>query len=235
MRKYQMFIGGKWVDALSGQTFDDLDPYSGEVYAKVPKADVNDVDRVMAAAYEARKVWASTPPVERANLLYKAAQILDASQQEYLEVLTKEGGSTFGKAMFEITGTVELLKTAAADSKRIFGETYHTDPSKFSMTIRKPRGTIVTFSPWNFPLVLAMYKVAYGLATGNTIVLKPLAMPITPIISMEKLYMANLILPLPCSMKTTPLILHFSFTQPYCAPADGFPFGACINEFVKPA
>jgi acyl-CoA reductase-like NAD-dependent aldehyde dehydrogenase len=183
MKEYQMYIGGKWVGSLSGQTFDDLDPYSGEVYAKVPKADADDVDRVMTAAYEARKVWASTPPIARAQLLYKAAQILEANQQEYADVLIKEGGSTVGKAMFEISQTVDLLNTAAADSKRIFGETYHTDPSKFSMSIRKPRGTIVTFSPWNFPLILAMYKVAYGLATGNTVVLKPSSE--TPVIGLK--------------------------------------------------
>jgi acyl-CoA reductase-like NAD-dependent aldehyde dehydrogenase len=178
-----MYIGGKWVDSLSGQTFDDLDPYSGEVYAKVPKADARDVDRVMAAAYEARKTWASIPPIERSKFLYKAAQILEENQQEYAEVLIKEGGSTVGKAMFEIAQTVDLLNTAAADCKRIFGETYHTDPTKFSMSIRKPRGTIVTFSPWNFPMILAMYKVAYGLATGNTVVLKPSSE--TPVIGLK--------------------------------------------------
>lgn len=183
MKKYKMYIGGQWVDALSKQTFEDLNPYTGEVYAQVPNADAKDVDRVMAAAYEARKVWASTPPLERSKILYKASQILEANQQEFADVLIQEGGSTFGKAMFEISQTVDLLNTAAADCKRILGETYHTDPSKLSMTLRKPRGTIVTFSPWNFPLILAMYKVAYGLATGNTVVLKPSSE--TPVIGLK--------------------------------------------------
>lgn len=183
MKKYQMFIGGQWVDALSEETFDDIDPFTGQVYAQVPKAGFKDVERVMAAAYEARKVWAATPPLVRSQVLYKAAQILQESMQEFADVLIKEGGSTFGKAMFEISQTVDLLNTAAADSKRILGETYHTDPTKFSMSIRKPRGTIVTFSPWNFPLILSMYKVAYGLATGNTVVLKPSSE--TPVIGLK--------------------------------------------------
>lgn len=173
MKKDQMYIGGQWVDAVSGKTFDDINPYTGEVYAQVPKAGLEDVDRVMAAAYEARKEWASMPPTVRAQFIFKATQILQENTQEFAEVLTNEGGSTFGKAMFEISQTIDLLNTAAADSKRVLGETYHSDPTKLSMSLRKPRGTIVSFAPWNFPLILAMYKVAYALATGNTVVLKP--------------------------------------------------------------
>lgn len=173
MKKCQMFIGGKWVDALSGETFHDLNPFSGEVYATVPKAGAKDVDRVMSAAYEARKVWAATPPVVRSQKLFKVAQLMEAKRKEIADILSLEGGSSFGKAMFEIDQTIDLLNTAAADSKLIMGETFHTDLNKFSMSVRKPRGTIITISPWNFPLILSMYKIAYGLATGNTVVHKP--------------------------------------------------------------
>ena len=173
MTDYQMFIGGQWVDATSGETFDDLNPYTGEVYAKVAKGDARDADRAMAAAYAARKEWAGTPPVVRAQILNKAAQILESRRQEMAEVLALEGGGTFGKVMFEITQSVDLIETAAADGKRILGETFHFDPTKLSMTLRRPRGTILAISPWNFPMVLSLYKVAYGLATGNTVVLKP--------------------------------------------------------------
>jgi aldehyde dehydrogenase (NAD+) len=173
MKTYQMFVGGKWVDSLSGATFDDMNPYTGELYAEVAKGDARDADRAMAAAYAARKEWAATPAASRAQVLFKAAQVLEASRQEIAEVLTLEGGGTFGKVMFEISQTVDLLETAAADSKRILGETFHYDPTKLSMTIRRPRGTVVAISPWNFPLILSMYKVAYAIATGNTVVLKP--------------------------------------------------------------
>ncbi|MBN1428232.1 MAG: aldehyde dehydrogenase family protein [Anaerolineae bacterium] len=183
MQTYRMFIGGEWVDAVSGETFDDHNPYTGDVYARVPKADARDVDRAMAAAYEVRKVWSATPPLERALTIAKASHILEESRQEFAEVLISEGGSTFGKAMFEISQTVDLLATAAADSKRILGETFHTDPSKLSMTLRKPRGTVVAISPWNFPLILSMYKVAYALATGNTVVFKPASE--TPVIGLK--------------------------------------------------
>jgi acyl-CoA reductase-like NAD-dependent aldehyde dehydrogenase len=183
MKTYQMFIGGQWVDAVSGATFDDLNPYTGKVYARVAKGDTKDADRVMAAAYAARKQWALTPPVERAHVLYKASQILEANRREFADVLTEEGGGTFGKVMFEISQTVDLLDTAGADSKRILGETFHTDPTKLSMTLRRPRGTVVAITPWNFPLILSMYKVAYSLATGNTVVLKPSSE--TPVIGLK--------------------------------------------------
>jgi acyl-CoA reductase-like NAD-dependent aldehyde dehydrogenase len=183
MKTYQMFINGEWVDAVSGATFDDLNPYTGEVYARVPKGDAKDADRAMAAAYAARKPWSSTSSFERALIIAKAGHILEESRQEFAEVLTGEGGSTFGKCMFEISQTVDLLATAAADGKRILGETFHTDPTKLSMTLRSPWGTIVAISPWNFPLILSMYKVAYGLATGNTVVFKPASD--TPVIGLK--------------------------------------------------
>jgi aldehyde dehydrogenase (NAD+) len=183
MKTYQMFIGGQWVDAVSGATFDDLNPYTGEVYARLAKGDTKDADRVMAAAHGARKQWAATPPIERARVLSKASEILEANRKEFADVLIEEGGGTFGKAMFEISQTVDLLDTAGADSKRILGETFHTDPGKLSMTLRRPRGTVLAITPWNFPLILSMYKVAYSLATGNAVVLKPASE--TPVIGLK--------------------------------------------------
>jgi vanillin dehydrogenase len=85
--------------------------------------------------------------------------------------------------MWEIFQTVDLIRTAAGDCEHIFGETFHSDPGRLSYAIRKPWGTIVAISPWNFPLVLSMYKVVYGLATGNTVILKPSSE--TPVIGLK--------------------------------------------------
>ena len=97
MQNYKMLIGGQWTDALSGETFDVINPYTGKVYAKVPKAGIEDVDRVMSAAYEARKGWAATPALERAKIIYKAAQILEENQQEFADVLIDEAAVHLGK------------------------------------------------------------------------------------------------------------------------------------------
>jgi aldehyde dehydrogenase (NAD+) len=137
----------------------------------------------MAAAFEARKVWAGTPPIERSKILFKAARNLEEKMMEVAAILQDEGGGTFGKAMFEISQTIDLIETAAADCKRILGETFHTDPTKLNMTLLRPRGTIVAIAPWNFPLILSMYKIAYGLAAGNTVVYKPASD--TPVIGLK--------------------------------------------------
>lgn len=173
MVNLKMFINNEWVDAKTGDTFEDFDPFSGELYAKVSKAGAEDVEAVMKAAYDARKGWANTPPAERAKLLRTVAELIDHKRIEFVDILQKESGSTFGKSMFEIEATIDLLYTAAGDAKLVMGETYHTNPGRFNMSVRRPRGTIVTISPWNFPMVLSMYKIAYGLATGNTVVHKP--------------------------------------------------------------
>ncbi len=173
VKEAKMYINGQWVDALSGETFDDFCPYTGELYAKVAKGGVADVDRVMAAAYDARKVWANTLPLTRSQIMSKAATLMWEKKDEFIDLLIHESGSAVGKAEWEVFQTANVLQFAAEDAKRIYGETYHNEPWKVSMTWRKPRGTVVAISPWNFPMVLAMYKIAYGLATGNTVVLKP--------------------------------------------------------------
>ena len=184
MHTHQMLINGQWVNAASGEFFDDCNPYTGEVFARVPKGGVEDAGLAMgASAFGARKPWSSTPPLERPRILFKAARLLEEGMQEYAQLLMTEGGSTFGKAMFEISQTIDLLPTAAGDCKRILGETFQTDPSKLSMTMLSPKGTVVAISPWNFPLILSMYKVAYALGTGNTVVLKPASD--TPVIGLK--------------------------------------------------
>ncbi len=183
MAEYTMFIGGKWVPAESGETFPDLNPFSGEVYTDVAKGDVRDAGKALGAAFDARKVWAATPPGERAKILFRASQILQSRLQEVAEVLIAEGGATFGKAMFETTYTVDLLHTAGEDCKRLLGETFPSDSNKISMTVFSPRGTVVAITPWNFPLLLSINKVAYALAAGNTVVLKPSSE--TPVIGLK--------------------------------------------------
>ncbi len=183
MEEAKMYIGGEWVRASSGETFSDLNPATGEVFAEVPKANETDADRALQAAFEARKAWAGTPPGQRAEILYKASELLATRVEELAPVLINEGGATFGKAMFETMYTVDLLRTAAEDCRRLLGETFPSDHNKLSMTVYKPLGTVVAISPWNFPLLLSVNKVAYALAAGNTVVLKPASE--TPVICLK--------------------------------------------------
>lgn len=183
MEEVKMLIGGEWVQASSGETFSDLNPASGEIYAQVPRGNEEDADRALQAAFEARRVWGATPAGERAKVLYKASEILGTRVPEIAQVLINEGGAIFKKAMFETMYTVDLLRTAAEDCRRLLGETFPSDSNKLSMTIYRPLGTVVALSPWNFPLLLSVNKVAYGLAAGNTVVLKPSSE--TPVIGLK--------------------------------------------------
>lgn len=173
MKEYKLFVNGQWVDAKSKETFEDLNPYTGKLYAKIAKAGEEDVDAVMAAAFDARAVWANTPAPDRFEVLAKAAQLMREQRQDFVDILIDEGGGTIGKAEFEVGNTINVLQYAAEDCKRIYGEVFHNYPGKVSMSSRQPKGTIVAIAPWNFPMVLSMYKIAYGLATGNTVVFKP--------------------------------------------------------------
>lgn len=172
MSEYKLFIDGAWVS--SGTVADDLDPATGTVWARVHQAGPAELDRAIAAAQAAAPAWGATLPAQREEVLLKAADILAARIPEIAEVLRHEGGATFGKSMFEPSFVVNLLRSAAGECRRIFGETMPSDsPGLFSMTVRRPLGVIAGIAPFNFPFLLAFKKVALALAAGNTFVLKP--------------------------------------------------------------
>ncbi|ABB32360.1 Aldehyde Dehydrogenase [Geobacter metallireducens RCH3] len=184
MKEYRLFINGEWVPSSTGTMADDINPATGDVYAKVHQASRDDIEQAIASAYRARVDWGKTVPAQREAILIKAAAILEERIPEFAEVLIEEGGATFGKAMFESSFVVTLLRSAAGECRRIFGETIPSDaPGLFSMSVRRPLGVIAGISPFNFPFLLAMKKVALALAAGNTFVLKP-ASP-TPVIGLK--------------------------------------------------
>lgn len=184
MKEYKLYINGEWAASSTGTLADDMNPATGEVYAKVHQAGREDVDSAIAAAYRAKDAWGSTAPALREAILIKAAAILEERIAEFADVLIDEGGATFGKAMFETSFVVTLLRSAAGECRRIFGETMPSDaPGVFSMSIRRPLGVIAGIAPFNFPFLLAMKKVCLALAAGNTFVLKP-ASP-TPVIGLK--------------------------------------------------
>ena len=183
MKNFQMFINGEWVDAVSGETFDNMNPYDGGIYGTMAKGNEKDARRAVDAAEAAKKEWASTPPGQRAKILYTASRLLASKTEEYAEVLISEGGAMFGKAMYEVSYVVDLIHTAGEDCRRITGETLPSDHNKLSMTVYSPLGIVVAISPWNFPFLLSMNKVAYALAAGNTVVLKPASE--TPVIGLK--------------------------------------------------
>jgi acyl-CoA reductase-like NAD-dependent aldehyde dehydrogenase len=168
-----LHIGGEWVEAASGKTFEDNDPFTGDVVANVPAGTSEDAKRAIEAAAEAFPAWAQTPPAERQRIFLKAADILDARQEDVAAWLTRETGSTFGFAMFQLHFVPGLFRQAAALPYMPMGEVIPSDTGTFAMGLRRPVGVVGAISPWNAALILSARSIAAPLALGNTVVLKP--------------------------------------------------------------
>ena len=173
-REYKMYIDGEWVDALDGAGYEDLNPYTGEVFARVPAGKRGDAKRAVEAAAAAFPAWSATLPAERQSLFLKAADILEKKQMEIVAVLAEETGCTFGFAMFQTMFTPGLLREAAGQVHQPTGEIIPGDlPGAFNMAIRQPLGVIAGIAPWNAPLILSLRAICMPIAYGNTAVLKP--------------------------------------------------------------
>jgi acyl-CoA reductase-like NAD-dependent aldehyde dehydrogenase len=170
----RLHIGGEWVDAAGGGSFEDRDPFTGEVVATVPSAGREDARRAVEAAAAAFPAWSQTPPAARQALFLKAADVLESRGEEIVELLARETGSTFGFGMFQMGFTAGLLRQAANAGYLATGEVIPSDlPGAFAMGIRQPVGVVGAISPWNAALILSLRGITAPIAFGNTVVLKP--------------------------------------------------------------
>ena len=172
----KMLIDGKWVDAASGKTFDTPNPATGEVLARVAEGDAEDVDRAVRAARRAfdQSSWTRMPPHERERLLLKVADLIEQHGEELAQLETLDNGkSIFESRNVDIPGSASTFRYYAGWVNKITGETNPTDPAFFNYTLREPVGVCGQIIPWNFPLMMAAWKLAPALACGNTVILKP--------------------------------------------------------------
>ncbi|GER22992.1 salicylaldehyde dehydrogenase [Zafaria cholistanensis] len=169
-----LIIGGEHVPAASGRTAEDINPYTGGVYATVAAAGVDDVTRAVAAADAASEAWAAAPPSFRAKIFLKAADILESRTDEGAELMAQEVGGVRPWAEFNLHLAAEILRSAAAATTAPQGEVLATNlPGKYSLSLRQPFGVVAAISPWNAPFILGTRALAIPLAVGNTVVLKP--------------------------------------------------------------
>jgi len=174
VREYSLYINGAWVRSQKNLPAEDLNPATGELFARVEQAGTEETLAAVTAAHEARTAWADMLAGEREAILLRTADVLAARAQEIAEVLVLESGSIWPKAMFEVHYGIDLLRTAAGLVRHAQGETLpSTMPGQFGMTVRRPLGVIGGIAPFNAPFLLAMKKVVLALAAGNTFVLKP--------------------------------------------------------------
>ena len=174
IKTLQHFIGGTWVDAEGGATFEDINPLDDSLYAYAAEGTGNDMRKAVAAAKAAFPAYKETTPTERERMLLRVAEIMEARQKELVNCLIDEIGSTVSKAMFEFTKGLAMVRAAAGMCRNVRGETIPSDrPGTFSMSIREPLGVVAIITPFNVPLIKNTRLVANALAVGNTVVHLP--------------------------------------------------------------
>ncbi len=170
----KLYINGQFVETKSGKIIDDINPADHSLVAKVHMAGPKEIDAAISAAQAAFPAWASMLANEREAVLLKAADHLQANIEKYAGWLIAESGSCFMKTMGEIMESINIFRSAAGECRRVNGGIVQTDaPDQISTYIRKPLGVVTGIAPFNYPLLLALGKVALAIAAGNTFVLKP--------------------------------------------------------------
>jgi succinate-semialdehyde dehydrogenase / glutarate-semialdehyde dehydrogenase len=170
----QLLIGGEWVDASEGRTFDVDDPSTGDVIAAVADASVEDGLAAVSAADAALPGWAATPPRQRSEILRRTFELMTERTDALARLIVRENGKALSDARGEVTYAAEFFRWFAEEAVRAGGD-LHTAPAGTNriLVLRQPIGVSVLVTPWNFPAAMATRKIAPALAAGCTVVLKP--------------------------------------------------------------
>lgn len=180
-KTHQLLIGGQWVDAASGKSFDTYNPATGEVLAKVAEGGAADIDAAVKAARKALEgPWGKMSPAEREKVLHKLADLVEKHAEELAQLETLNNGKTIREAKNgDLPLSIGLLRYFAGWPTKIHGETvpvsvpYFPGAKFLHYTVREPVGVVGAIIPWNFPLLMAIERVAPALACGNALILKP--------------------------------------------------------------
>jgi phenylacetaldehyde dehydrogenase len=170
-RQHRMLIDGRFVPAASGKTFPVYNPATGEVIARVPEAETEDVDRAVSAARRAFDdgPWSKMSTSERGKLIWKVADLLEANLDEFAEIESLDNGKPFSVArVADLPLAIDMFRYMAGWATKISGSTlsFSTPGAFHSYTTREPIGVVGQIIPWNFPLLMAVWKLAPALAAG---------------------------------------------------------------------
>ncbi|MGH3024441.1 MAG: aldehyde dehydrogenase family protein [Gaiellaceae bacterium] len=168
------YIGGEWVDATGDDTFETLNPATGETLGSFPRSSEADVDRAVEAAKEAYEGWRLTPAPRRAEVLFRVAQRFVERKGELTELMVREMGKVRAEAGGDVQEAIDMTFYMAGEGRRLFGQTTPSEmPDKFQMSVRMPVGVVGAITPWNFPIAIPSWKIAPALVCGDTVVFKP--------------------------------------------------------------
>src|ERR671931_460000 len=173
-KTFKNFIGGEWVEAAGGGTFETVSPATGDTLGVFPKSGAEDVDRAVAAAKTAFEDWRLVPAPKRGEILFRFARLLEEAKDDLTDLMTREMGKVKAEAGGDVQEAIDITYYMAGEGKRLFG---HTTPSelrdKWNRSARQPIGVVGAITPWNFPVAIPSWKLIPALVCGNTVVLKP--------------------------------------------------------------
>ncbi|TCP30876.1 aldehyde dehydrogenase (acceptor) [Scopulibacillus darangshiensis] len=190
-KDYKLFIDGQWVRAGSGKTFESINPSTGESNGSISEGDKEDIDRAVKAARKAFESgpWRDMAPSDRGRLLNRAAQKMWENADFLAEVESSDSGLLINETKnIAIPGTIDVLEFYAGLANKVQGDTLASPGNRLNYTLKEPIGVIGAIVPWNFPLMLTMWKLAPALAAGNTIVIKPAEQTPISILELVKLF-----------------------------------------------
>lgn len=175
LQTYRNWIGGQWVDAACGETFDSINPADSRlIVGRFQSSGAEDAEAAIDAAERAFPAWRATPPSRRAEVLYKAADALEANLERIAAELTREEGKVLASSLQEVKRSAQTLRYYASEGLNAGGSMLPSDDAGVLLyTKRDPLGVVSVITPWNFPLSIPARKIAPALATGNTVVFKP--------------------------------------------------------------
>jgi len=172
--KFLNFIGGRWVPARSGHTFQNLNPANGEDLGEFPRSGAADVDDAAHAARTAFKTWRLTPAPKRAELLFRLGERIAHRKEELARAATREMGKILLETRGDVQEGIDMAYLAAGEGRRLYGVTTPSEmPDKWAMSVRVPVGVVGVITAWNFPFAVPTWKIFPALVAGNTVVFKP--------------------------------------------------------------
>lgn len=172
--QYENYIGGKWIEPIKGQYFENSSPVDGNNFTRIPRSTEEDVELAIDAAWEAAKTWNKSSATERSNILLKIADVIEQNLEALAKVETWDNGKAVRETMAaDLPLAVDHFRYFAGVIRAEEGSVSELDSSTVSMNVLEPLGVVAQIIPWNFPILMAAWKVAPALAAGNCVVLKP--------------------------------------------------------------
>jgi aldehyde dehydrogenase (NAD+) len=169
----ELYIGGEWVDSDSGKTLEVTDPTTGELLATAQAGNAADIERAVTAAWRGFEAWRDYTPGERQRILMEVADRIDDERERFARLDVLDNGKPITEARTDVELVVDHFRYFAGALRTLEGRTVPTDGDRHIETLREPYGVVGQITPWNFPLLMAAWKLAPALAAGNAVVLKP--------------------------------------------------------------